>query len=437
MREIKRLITVAGIVAFFIIFYFLCINFAKGTRGITPEAMGIETKGLTTVESASFELMLKGYIEANYSSDINISAVGDLMVYDYQLEYALKDGGFDFSNSFSYITPFLSDNNMLIGDLEGVMAGPDSSATEKFNGYTGDKDSMTFNIPETFADALKKAGFTILSLANEQALDMGRSGLKNTIDNLDKKGMIHTGTVSETGDKRYITRNINGINFAILSYTNVMDENRSEEDLEYVNYLKGYDATAVNDLCQLISKTKTEGIDCVIVYLHDGTLYSGDPTEEQRSLARKLCDSGADIIFSSHPHVIQPMELYKTGNEGERNCLIFYSLGNFLSSQQYQLQNKYPRDLGCIVKLHMEKDKYGVKIDTVKVLPTYVDWTDDVIRVVPVTDVKDNPSKYEGEFDYLDYNRIDPAYEGVVEKITEGTGLSYTYKDLWYEITID
>ena len=436
MREIRRLVTVAGIVAFFIVFYFLCDRYARTTRNMTPEEMGIQSAGLTSAENASFELMLKNHIEATYSADINISAVGDLMVYDYQLEYAQDGTRFDFTDSFKYIKPFLSDNNMVIGNLETTIAGPDRNATDKYNGYTGDKDSMTFNTPESFIDAMKLSGITMVTTANEQALDMGKTGLVNTIKNLDDHGMNHTGTIENADGRRYITKNINGINFAVIGYTTVMDQGRSEEDLKLVNYLDTGNEGAVNDLCSLISELKTEGTDCVIVYLHDGETYASQPTDAQIELAHQLCDSGADIIFESHPHVIQPMEVYTAGNNGSRTCLIFYSLGNFLSSQQYQLQNRYDRDLGCIVKLHMQKDKYGLKIDSVGVLPTYLDWTDDSIRVIPVTEAKDDPSKYEGEFDYLDNNRIDPAYEGVIKKITEGTGLDYTYEDLWYHIEI-
>ena len=103
MKEIRRLISVAGIAAFFIVFYFLCSKFAQDTRNMSPEEMGINDAGLTSAENASFELMLKNHIEANYSADINISAVGDLMVYDYQLEYAQKGTGFDFTDSFKYV----------------------------------------------------------------------------------------------------------------------------------------------------------------------------------------------------------------------------------------------------------------------------------------------------------------------------------------------
>lgn len=43
----------------------------------------------------------------------------------------------------------------------------------------------------------------------------------------------------------------------------------------------------------------------------------------QRDLYEKFVDCGADLVFGSHPHVIQPTEWYK-------GKLIVYSLGNFI-----------------------------------------------------------------------------------------------------------
>jgi hypothetical protein len=44
-----------------------------------------------------------------------------------------------------------------------------------------------------------------------------------------------------------------------------------------------------------------------------------------------MLDAGASIIVGHHPHVLQPVETYRTADG--RNTVIFYSLGNFLSNQ--------------------------------------------------------------------------------------------------------
>jgi poly-gamma-glutamate synthesis protein (capsule biosynthesis protein) len=50
--------------------------------------------------------------------------------------------------------------------------------------------------------------------------------------------------------------------------------------------------------------------------------------ENQIEIAHRLVDSGADVIFGHHPHVVQNMEVYK-------GRAIFYSLGNFVFDQNF------------------------------------------------------------------------------------------------------
>ena len=52
----------------------------------------------------------------------------------------------------------------------------------------------SFNAPDTYADAMKKAGFKLLSTANNHTFDRGYAGLVSTIRYLDEKGIPHTGT---------------------------------------------------------------------------------------------------------------------------------------------------------------------------------------------------------------------------------------------------
>ena len=59
-----------------------------------------------------------------------------------------------------------------------------------------------------------------------------------------------------------------------------------------------------------------------IISLHWGIERSKNPTEEQIWLGHFLIDNGADLILGHHPHVIEPIEIYK-------NKVIVYSLANF------------------------------------------------------------------------------------------------------------
>jgi len=57
--------------------------------------------------------------------------------------------------------------------------------------------------------------------------------------------------------------------------------------------------------------------------IHWGVELDARPREYQVEQAHRMIDAGADVIFGSHPHTLQPMETY-------RGRPIFYSLGNLV-----------------------------------------------------------------------------------------------------------
>jgi gamma-polyglutamate biosynthesis protein CapA len=63
--------------------------------------------------------------------------------------------------------------------------------------------------------------------------------------------------------------------------------------------------------------------DVLIVLFHGGTELAEDPNDIQKSVAHAAVDAGADLFLGHHPHVVQPVEVYK-------GKAIVYSLGNFL-----------------------------------------------------------------------------------------------------------
>lgn len=60
----------------------------------------------------------------------------------------------------------------------------------------------------------------------------------------------------------------------------------------------------------------------IVVNVHWGIEDITYPEPEKRNLAYEIIDAGADLIIGHHPHIIQPVEIYK-------GKYIFYSLGNF------------------------------------------------------------------------------------------------------------
>jgi len=81
----------------------------------------------------------------------------------------------------------------------------------------------------------------------------------------------------------------------------------------------------VKDFYPLVKELKSAN-DYVIVNIHWGDEYEAKESKVQNDIAHNLVDNGVDVIFGHHPHVIQPVEVYK-------GKVIFYSLGNLIFDQ--------------------------------------------------------------------------------------------------------
>jgi poly-gamma-glutamate synthesis protein (capsule biosynthesis protein) len=69
-------------------------------------------------------------------------------------------------------------------------------------------------------------------------------------------------------------------------------------------------------------------VDFVIAQLHWGMEYELYPTPEQVDIAHAMAELGVDAIVGHHPHVLQPLELYRTVRDPDRVVPVAYSLGN-------------------------------------------------------------------------------------------------------------
>ena len=378
--------------------------------------------------------------------EVKITGTGDIMFYDYQMERAYNSttDSFDFSPSFQYISKYLKDSDYTLGNLEGTMAGNDKGASANDYGYWADIHSLNFNIPEAAAGNLKDAGFDMLTTANNHVLDSGIEGVASTIDFITGAGLDQTGSFKSESDPKYLIRDVNGINTGFIAYTNVMNETLDDSDSYIVNDLDDYSEEQISLMCSQIQQMRQEGAEFVVVSLHFGERYVSTVSDEERTLARQLVEAGADVIFGSYPHVLKPMEVITAqGEDGtSRTGVVFYSLGNFLSSMQYQSSNAYPRDLGAVASVLISKGSDGVQIDGVEIVPTYVDWTEEDIAVLPICEVVDNPTAYEDRFgddasSQLDQKRIQTGYESVIQTIIGDSDLTYTYSDYKYQISLE
>ncbi|MBP6492425.1 MAG: CapA family protein [Clostridia bacterium] len=336
--------------------------------------------------------------EPEQAVSLSISAVGDVMVHKPQIpaQYDSAAGTYNFDNNFMYVKKYLEESDLALCNLETTFAG---------GTYTG---YPVFNAPESLADALKKAGFDVAFTANNHILDMGLSGMKRTLEITRKAGLETAGTHLD-GEKNYTITEAKGIKIGVVAYfyetpelngTPTINGNHVSEEawplLNTFNY-----NTLEEDLLnveQSIQGAKDDGAEIVICYFHWGEEYQREPNEYQRYIAEAAASYGGDIIFASHPHVLQGMEII-TDEASGRSVPVFYSMGNFISNQRTEtLDNRYTEQ-GIIAQVNLEYMKSKKQILSVKMeaVPTWVDkYTKngkDVYEVIPLDDtLQENPS---------------------------------------------
>jgi poly-gamma-glutamate synthesis protein (capsule biosynthesis protein) len=120
---------------------------------------------------------------------------------------------------------------------------------------------------------------------------------------------------------------------------------------------------------QDISKARQLSVDIVLVHLHYGPEYNREPSHYQKQIVQKIIELGADIIIGGHPHVVQPVDFFKTNNTKLDSGFVAYSMGNFISNQRWRYS-----DAGIILNIQISKNKFtdSVYISEVNYLPTWV-----------------------------------------------------------------
>ncbi len=299
-------------------------------------------------------------IEAEVKIDstvtVSFSAVGDIMCHSTQYNYAwVQNDSFDFKPVFRYIKDYLKEKDILIGNLETVLAGK----TKKYSGYP------FFNSPNQLAEALKYVGFDFLITANNHANDQGFDGVARTLKELKKINIVGLGTKDITDStKNYDLFVRKGLRFGVLAYTYGTNYNElATSPKEYINYI---DTVKIK---HDIKNLRNKNADIVIIYFHFGKQYQKQITKYQRKIVRSTINSGADIILASHPHIIQQFERFETKGARLDTGFVTYSLGNFVSNQRWRYS-----DGGLIFNFNVTKNIFtdSIYISDISYLPIWV-----------------------------------------------------------------
>jgi len=248
---------------------------------------------------------------------VSLLFAGDAMQHLPQVHSAKTENGYNYDSCFYLIKDNIASADIACVNFETVLGG------KPYTGYP------TFSSPDEFASALKNAGFDVFFLANNHAMDGGQKGLERTIDVLDSLQIKHTGTFKSPHERtlRYPLMLIkNGIRIALLNYT-YKTNGIPVKNPSIVNF------TDTFLIKKDIGTARRYKPDIIIANMHWGEEYLTYPTTEQRKMAQFLINNGVRMIIGHHPHVVEPVSVYR--KEKEPANVVYYSLGNFISNQQH------------------------------------------------------------------------------------------------------
>ncbi|HEX5057136.1 MAG TPA: CapA family protein [Gammaproteobacteria bacterium] len=258
----------------------------------------------------------KGVVRQPAPADtVTLVAVGDMM-FGGSSESIMEQQGYDYP--FATTRHILTAADLTIGNLETPLTAQGAPMTEK--------QFLFRNPPEKVGPALRRAGFDIVSLANNHMLDYGTQGLQDTIQALQSYGIRPHGAGMNLAAARQpvIFELPQGLKAGFLSYSCTFPEEFwATEDKAGTAFCHEKNVRA--DVARLTE----QAVDIIVVSFHWGAERMKELRPYQPLLAHAAIDAGADLVIGHHPHILQGIEQYRDG-------LILYSLGNFTFGSRTQ-----------------------------------------------------------------------------------------------------
>ena len=285
-------------------------------KGKVTAAADGKTNVFAVVTYNEKTVKLKCRVIVESEKTVKLAAVGDALIHENILNSGKqKDGSYNYDAIFEHMKDYLSGFDVKIINQETIFVYD----SKKFGGYP------SFGTPKEVGDAMRAAGFNVITCATNHAYDRKEIGIQNTLDywRKYKDSVLVTGIYGSQEDYDTLAiREYNGIKIAFLNYTTLLNSGAKKEPY----YIRMYKEAAVLKEIQAAKKKA----DFVIVLPHWGVEYEHEPSEKQEKMAKKLAEAGADAIIGCHPHVVQPVKVIKTSDGRRVPC--YYSLGNFVSN---------------------------------------------------------------------------------------------------------
>jgi poly-gamma-glutamate capsule biosynthesis protein CapA/YwtB (metallophosphatase superfamily) len=245
---------------------------------------------------------LQARFDTLHEAPLSLIGVGDVMLGG-RATPVIAERGTD--HLFAATAPLLRRAGILLGNLEGPLA---RKAAKEDRNYS-------YRVRPDLAAALARAGFKVMTLANNHLLDCGREGVLETLQALSAVGIaaIGAGVDRHAAHAPAILRS-GEMRIGLLGY---YWNRRTSATGKHPGSAMDPPESLQADIAGL-----REQVDRVVVTFHWGVPYEREPSPADRDKARFAAECGADAVIGHHTHVVQPFEVH-------HGCPIFYGVGNF------------------------------------------------------------------------------------------------------------
>jgi poly-gamma-glutamate synthesis protein (capsule biosynthesis protein) len=250
----------------------------------------------------------------------------------------------------------------LVRDADLAVVNVEAPLTDRGREFPLYKDYL-YRAPARSAAALAWAGFDVIQLANNHAIDYGAEGLVDTVENAARAGLVVVGAgQNAAAARRGVVATVGALRVGLLAYAEDQFLWRAYVDQFARRDHAGVAALTVDNLRRDVARLRPQ-VDVLVVSFHIGEGYR---SPEPRALAwsRFAVELGADLVVNHHPHVAQPIAMW-------RGRPIFLSIGNYAFGTPGQFGRGAPQtyDCGLIVLAHAR----GKILDRVEAVPLAVD----------------------------------------------------------------
>lgn len=199
----------------------------------------------------------------------------------------IKTVGEDYGHPFRNVLSYFENDDFTMVNLEGPLCDSGNPVKKKH----------TFRGPTAYTAILTENSVEAVTIANNHSMDYGPKGYESTLAALNDAGVPYV-----ERDSTALVTTKSGLTIGLYGMV--------------------YYKLDVEKMVQGIAELKERGAELIIVAPHWGVEGTYRPTAQQTEVGHAAIDAGANIVFGTHPHVLQPIESYNGG-------VIYYSLGNF------------------------------------------------------------------------------------------------------------